>query len=101
MSFKQRHGMLGLGVLGVGFAIAVLSHPPAGHSQTMAGGRPSRAPFSANPQTTGNDVVPDSLRGDWEKVPYPVLDRLISERAAAARLAAAPAANASGALANR
>lgn len=29
--------------------------------------------------------VPNALRADWEGIEYPALDRLISERAAAAR----------------
>ena len=98
MSFKQRHGLLGLGLLGVGFVIAVLSQSPVGHQQAMAGGGAWAVPTGGS-QATGNNVVPDSLQGDWEKVPYPVLDRLISQRAAAARAAAGNQAQAS--LANR
>ena len=69
MKLRREHGMLVLSLIGATALLALF----AGGAVGEAGPTPSRAVGIARE------------RGDWEGVEYPALDKLIRQRAAAAR----------------
>lgn len=70
MKLERRHGLLGVAIVGTALVVAALA--------------PSHAESAAY-QGVGNENIPTALQGDWEKVSYPALDRLIRQRADEAR----------------
>ncbi len=62
--------MLGVAIVGTALLVAALA--------------PSDAKSAAY-QGVDNTHIPTALQGDWEKVSYPALDRLIQQRAEDAR----------------